>query len=147
MVWLSRVWHTLKKRGRREPSNRLTPGFISSARYQLGAMQCNTAMKQQATCELPTQHRDLSTVSWLRGRLGADRYAPPDHPAYEEAVEAYFATLDSCAGIRVPRSFPKIGPIGCRSLQAIREGNGLLQHEHCAAQRRRNHAGAGRCIS
>ncbi len=37
---------------------------------------------------------------------------PPDHPCYDEAVEAYFKTLDSCAGIRVPRLFPKLGPIG-----------------------------------
>ncbi len=37
---------------------------------------------------------------------------PPEHPAYEQAVEAYYETLDSCAGIRVPRSFPRLGEFG-----------------------------------
>lgn len=102
----------VEEAGRREPSNRLTPGFISSARYQLGAMQCNTAMKQQATCEL---QRNTEIYPQFHGFVEGwvlTAMLPPDHPAYEEAVEAYFATLDSCAGIRVPRSFPKIGPIG-----------------------------------
>lgn len=30
---------------------------------------------------------------------------------YPEAIEGYFATFDACAGFRVPRSLPRLGPL------------------------------------
>ena len=102
----------VEEAGRREPHNRLIPGFVSSAKYQTGAMTCDPQMMQQAICEL--QH-NTEVYPQFHGFVEGwvlTAMLPPTHPAYEQAVEAYFKTLDSCAGIRVPRSFPKIGPIG-----------------------------------
>ncbi len=102
----------VEEAARREPQNRLIPGFISSAKYQAGAMTCNVDMMRQAMCEL--QH-NTEVYPQFHGFVEGwvlTAMLPPNHPAYEQAVEAYFKTLDSCAGIRVPRSFPKIGPIG-----------------------------------
>ena len=102
----------VEEAGRRDPGNRLTPGFISSARFQLGAMERNVPMMTEANCEL---QRNTEVYPQFHGFVEGwvlTAMLPPSHPAYDDAVEAYFATLDSCAGIRVPRSFPKIGPIG-----------------------------------
>lgn len=97
---------------RREPQNRLVPGFVSSARYQLGAMQCDPQAMSQAICEL---QQNTAVYPQFHGFVEGwvlTAMLRPDHPAYQKAVDAYFETLDSCAGIRIPRFFPKIGPIG-----------------------------------
>lgn len=102
----------VEEAGRREPSNRLTPGFISSAKYQLGAMQQNSCMMNQAMVELQNNTNIYPQFHGFVEGWVLTAMLPPQHPAYEQAVEAYYETLDSCAGIRVPRSFPRLGEFG-----------------------------------
>ena len=102
----------VEEAGRREPSNRLTPGFISSAKYQLGAMQQNSCMMNQAIVELQNNTNIYPQFHGFVEGWVLTAMLPPQHPAYEQAVEAYYETLDSCAGIRVPRSFPRLGEFG-----------------------------------
>jgi hypothetical protein len=97
---------------RREPNNRLTPGFVASARYQLGQMEGDQAKMSQACREL---QRNTNVYPQFHGFVEGwvlTAMLPPDHPAYEGAVEAYYETLDSCAGIRVPRAYPRLGEFG-----------------------------------
>lgn len=102
----------VEEAGRRDPSNRLTPGFISSAKYQLGAMQQNCSMMNQAVVELQNNTNVYPQFHGFVEGWVLTAMLPPNHPAYEPAVEAYYETLDSCAGIRVPRSFPRLGEFG-----------------------------------
>jgi hypothetical protein len=104
--------HYVEEAGRREPQNRLTPGFVSSAKYQLGAMEHDQGKMRQAMVEL--QH-NTNVYPQFHGFVQGwvlTAMLPPNHPAYEKAVEAYYETLDSCTGIRVPRSFPRLGEFG-----------------------------------
>ena len=95
-----------------DPHNVLTPAFTSTAKFELGAIQRNQPLMTQAMRELQ-RNTDLYpkfhgfVEGWVLTAM-----LHPDHPCYDGAVDAYFATLDSCAGIRVPRIFPKVGPIG-----------------------------------
>ncbi len=102
----------VEEAGRRDPGNRLIPGFISSARYQLGAMNCDQGAMNQAICEFNKNTQFYPQFHGFVQGWVLTAMLPPDHPEYDGAVEAYFKTLDSCAGIRVPRIFPKVGPIG-----------------------------------
>lgn len=56
----------------------------------------------------------------------------PDDPRYAEAVDAYFTTIDSCAGIRLPRHFPHVGHLGY-SLLARRSRCQTVCYNTCIA--------------
>ncbi len=101
--------HLCRRSWRREPSNRLTPGFISSAKYQLGAMERNGCMMNQAMVRIANNTNIYPQFHGFVEGWVLTAMLPPEHPAYEQAVEAYYETLDSCAGIRVPRSFRALG--------------------------------------
>lgn len=95
-----------------DPGNRLTPAFVSTARYEVGAIQGMPCIMNQAAKELRfNTERYPKFHGFVEGWV-LTAMLPPSHPCYDDAVEAYFETLDSCAGIRIPRIFPKVGPIG-----------------------------------
>jgi hypothetical protein len=102
----------VEEAGRRDPSNRLTPGFISSAKYQLGAIERNGCRMNQALVELQQNTNIYPQFHGFVEGWVLTAMLPPEHPAYNHAVEAYYKTLDSCAGIRIPRSFPRLGEFG-----------------------------------
>ncbi len=97
---------------RQDPQDRLLPGFVSSAKYQLGTMECNPQMVAEAAQELQCNTNIYPQFHGFVQGWVMTAMLPPQDPRYDQAVEAYFKTLDSCAGIRVPRSFPRLGEIG-----------------------------------
>ena len=48
----------------------------------------------------------LSIYSWV-----FSAYMSEKDCRYKESIDGYMATMDACAGFRVPRAFPRLGPV------------------------------------
>ena len=103
----------VEEAARLDPCNPLTPAFISGARYQIGALEGNAEMIQQATCELEqSTNRFPQFHGFVQGWI-MTAMLPPEDPCYEQGVDAYFRTINSCAGggIKLSKTRPRIGRI------------------------------------
>ena len=97
---------------RLDPCNRLTAAFLSGAKYQVGMLEGNAEMIQEASCELEqSTNRFPQFHGFVQGWI-TTAMLPCDDPCYEHGLDAYFRTINSCAGgIKLSKERPRIGRI------------------------------------
>jgi hypothetical protein len=99
----------LFERGARlNPDNRLLPGLAEGMRAAVGVLDGNKPLVEQAFANIRRNTKiDPNVHGFVQGWVFSPLLDDSDS-RYPEAIQGYFAAMDSCAGIRVPRAFPYV---------------------------------------
>jgi hypothetical protein len=94
-----------------DPSIRLNPGFIAVDKAILGFLDGQPALVEEGFDGIRQNTRnDPHFQGFVQGWVFSAMMSERD-PHYHEAIDGYFATMDSCANFHVPRRLPRVGPV------------------------------------
>lgn len=94
-----------------EPDRRTVDVFLDFAKVDVALVEGDRALLQEGlqgirkdACQDPAFNGFVQ--GWVFSAVMSE-----DDCNYREAIEGYFATIDTCAGFRAPRLFPRLGPV------------------------------------
>lgn len=90
------------------PCNRLLPGLAEGFRAAVGVLDGNKCQVEQSFENIRRFTKaDPNVHGFVQGWVFSALLADTD-PRYPEAIQGYYAAMDSCAGIRIPRLLPYV---------------------------------------
>ena len=136
--------HYLKTVQELDPHRRTGDVFAHFAMTDVGQLQGNRALVEESLEAIlgTTRGKDPAFNGFVQGWVFSAMSEKDCR--YSEAIEGVLCALDTCAGFRVPRSLPRLGPVLDPPGAACPEGSGLLQYRPGPAQSRSNPHGPRR---
>lgn len=94
-----------------DPNRRTVDVFLDFAKVDVALVEGDGALLQEGLRGIRIDAcKDPAFNGFVQGWVFSAVMSENDCH-YREAIQGYFATFDTCAGFRTPRSFPRLGPV------------------------------------